>query len=533
MTSLIKTTNPLEAKKLLIGIIEKKDREALWWWIKEYIHYEIPRVKICQEHCAPFDFVSDYLFDEVDFAIVLANRSGGKTQNFAILDTILAFLYDDIEIATVGAIQFQAQKCYEYVKEFSNEFPFVHNVNSQTMKKSTGKNGSSIQVLTGTMTGVNAPHPQLLFVDEIDLMAWPILQQALSMPQSKGGVKAKTVLTSTRKFGVGVMQRLIDEAPKKGYKVYAWCVWEVMEKLPADPVQLELIKKTFGNELPVNVDKCNGYYTWHDAIQKRNSPLEIETWEVEWLCRKPGMEGVIYGSSYSDDDNLLINWDPTDKPGYIYLLEDFGYGEGHPDVVIPVWIPPAFDRMVAFDERYMTNYGTDDIWLEVDSMLQEYGHRLPNQQTGDRGTITGWIADPHGLTEIQDRTNKGAPMMLKNPESQMYLVKNGIVTVKKFLRSGRFMITDKCVNLRAEFLSYKKKKNLDGTYSAEPMKTNDHGPDATRYGLIILGPLISEKAFAIIKEKTTAVQERSTTIVKVPQKYEKRPITAGMLTEKY
>jgi hypothetical protein len=158
---------------------------------------------------------------------------------------------------------------------------------------------------------------------------------------------------------------------------------------------------------------------------------------------------------------------------------------------------------------------------------------LPDLANNDRGTITGWIPDPHGLTEIQDRSNKGAPMMLKSENAPLYLINNGIPIVKKFLRSGRLMITDKCVNLRAELMSYKRKKNLDGSYSQIAMKTNDHGPDALRYGLILLGPLLSEKAFAIIKEKVTPAVERDITIVKSPEKYEKRPITAGLLTEKF
>ncbi len=535
MANETKTVNidPQSSKQALLDIIAAKDRNLLWGWIKQFIGYEIPREKICPDHCAPFDFVADYLFGEVDFAVVLANRSGGKTQNFGILDTILAFLYDDIEIATVGAIQFQAQKCYEYFKSFSLQFPFSHNTGTQTMKKSTGKNKSSVQVLTGTMSGVNAPHPQLLFVDEIDLMAWPVLQQALSMPQSKHGVLAKTVLTSTRKFAGGAMQRLMDEAPTKGYKVYQWCVWEIMEKLPTDPVALDRVQKVFGNELPANINKADGYYTWHDALQKRNSPLEAETWEVEWLCRKPGLEGVIYGSSYSDDNNFLMDWSPAGRPGYIYLLEDFGNVENHPDVLLPAWIPPEFDRMVIFDELYMTGYGTDDIWLAVNEMLNGYGHRLPDPAQGDAGTITGWIGDYHGITEIKDRENKGAPMMAKNEDAGMYLVQNGIVIVKKFLRSGRLMITDKCVNLRTEFLSYKRKKNADGTYSPIPVKMFDHGPDAVRYGLIILGALLSERAFAIIKEEKQPAREDRTTIVKQPKSYEKRPITAGMLSERY
>jgi hypothetical protein len=526
----------LSGRTAFLTAIANKDRDMLWSLISDYFGVQIPRVAVCHDHCAPFDFICDYLFGEIEFAVVMANRSGGKTENFAILDTIISYVYSDTEVATVGAIQFQAQKCYEYFKDFTQKHPFNDNIASSTISKTELKNGSQVQVLTGTMSGVNSPHPQILFVDEIDLMAWPVLQQALSMPMSKNGVSSRTVLTSTRKFASGVMQRLIDDAPKKGYKVYQWCVWEVMEKLPEEPIALDRIKKTFGAELPDRINLVDGYYQWRDAIAKKTSPLEVETWEVEWLCRKAGLEGVIYGSSYDDDNNLLVDWTPQGKAGYLYIFEDFGYGEGHPDVLLPVWIPPAFDRMVIFDERYNTGMGTDDIWQSCSDMLAAYGYALPDPRTGVRGNVRGWIGDPHGFTEIADRIAKGAPMMDKHENAQMYIVNNGIVLVQKLLQSGRLMITDKCVNLRSELMTYKRKKNLDGTYSKEPEKKNDHGPDALRYGVIRLGALIASrilKETMPVAEKPAESKKTIEPTAPLARQYEGRPVTAGMLKEKF
>jgi hypothetical protein len=527
-----KTLSPSEARIVLQQIVAAKDKDGLWNFIDQFLGIEIPRNQVCADHCAPFDFISDYIFGEVNFAIVMANRSGGKTENFAILDTLLSFLYDDTEVATVGAIQFQAQKCYEYFKEFSSLHPFADNIYSPTMKKTTCVNGSSVQVITGTMSGVNSPHPQLLFVDEIDLMAWQVLQQALSMPQSKAGVESRTVLTSTRKFAGGVMQRLIDDSGEKGYKVYSWCIWEVIEKLPTEPAKIGEIYNTFKGELPDNIAQADGYYSWRDAMAKKNSPLEAETWEVEWLCRKPGLSGVIYGSSYSDDNNLITDWSPQGLGGHIYLFEDFGFGEGHPDVVLPVWIPVAFDRLVVFDELYMTSYGTQDIWQAIDGMLQNYGLRLPAPRQNIRGNLRGWIGDPHGFTEIADRKQLGAPMMEKAEDPELYLVNNGITLVKKFMAAGKILITNKCINLRMELLSYKRKKNADGTYSMIPEKKNDHGPDALRYGLIKLHGLLEREMFAKLSDvRTTDI--KPSTFVKNTGKSDGKPLTSGFLTEKF
>lgn len=539
--------NEASAKALLLGIIDRQDRDALHAWIKLYMRIDLPRIVITPGHKAPFDFVADYLFGLISFAVVMANRSGGKTFIFGILATLLSYIKENTEIATVGAIQQQALKSYEYFQSFSSLFPFGYNIDSFTMRQSVAKNGSKYQVLAGTMSGVNSPHPNLAFFDEIDLMPWQILQQGLSMPQSKNGVKARTVLTSTRKFAGGVMQRMLDEAATKGYSVYFWNIWEVVAPLPKDnPELLAEIYKVFGDELPENIDQANGYYDWNDLIDKKQN-LDDEVWQTEWLCSRPGLQGIVYGTSYSDDNNLIIPdegedlWKPPDR-GYIFLAEDFGHSEGHPNVLLPVWIPTTFDRLVVFDELYVNDRGTDDIWEAANEMLYPYGLILPNKPKGIQGSIKGWATDPHNLALIHERAIRGAPLLPGNKDASLYQLINSIPIVKRFLRAGRLMITSKCVNLRLELLSYQWKKNADGTWSNNiPKKENDHGPDALRYLLLCIGNQIESSWI----RRSYTPPENVEKVPELPKKvdnyeeYRKNigkggsSITAGMLDTEY
>ena len=59
-------------REILLALIEAKDRDGIHLWIEQNFGVKIPRVKICPDHDAPFDFVCDYLFDEFSDAIVLA-----------------------------------------------------------------------------------------------------------------------------------------------------------------------------------------------------------------------------------------------------------------------------------------------------------------------------------------------------------------------------------------------------------------------------------------------------------------------------
>lgn len=537
----------VDPKALLVGVIERQDRDALHAWIFFYLKINLPRVVIVEGHKAPFDFVADYLFGLISFAVVMANRSGGKTFIFGILASILCYLNDNTEIATVGAIQQQALKSYEYFQSFSSLFPFYYNINSFTMRSTEAKNGSKYQVLAGTMSGVNSPHPQLLFIDEIDLMAWQVLQQALSMPQTKNGLRARTVLTSTRKFAGGVMQRMLDEAIEKGYDVYFWNVWEVVAPLPVDDTELMArIYKVFGEELPVNIHLANGYYDWNDLIDKKLN-LDPEVWETEWVCSRPGLQGIIYGTSYSDEDNLIMPdenedfWKPPER-GYIYLAEDFGHSEGHPNVILNCWIPTTFDRVVVFDELYVDDRGVDEIWQAENEILAPYGVVLPNKPAGIQGGIKGWACDPHNIALIHERVLRGAPILPENKTPSNYLLINSIPIVKKFLRAGRLMITSKCVNFRLELLSYQWRKNANGSWSNNvPRKENDHGPDAIRYLLLAITDALERnwikfenqrpvKKVQEIEKKPDKIAEYRQNVVKNDGK---TPLTAGMLDMKF
>lgn len=490
------TLTDLNPRKLLRGIIARKDKDGLHAWILFYFKVDIPRVRVCNDHDAPFDFVADYIFDGFKSAVVLANRSGGKTYIFGVLDAIMSYLNDDCEIATVGAIQNQAQRCYEYFKGFMRLFPFGREVQEQSMKRTTLANGSKVEIVTGTVSGVNSPHPQLLFIDEIDLMLWFVLQQAFSMPQSKNGIESKVVTTSTRKFPSGVMQRAIDEAKTDpDTHLYQWCIWEVVEAMPTDEKLLARINDKFAGQLPENIGKANGYYKWSDLIVKRGK-LDDEVWEAEWLCRKPGLEGVIYGSVYSEDENM-IDWSPPDHGGYVYLFEDFGNVESHPDVVLFAWVPYDYHKMIIFDELYMVGYDTEDIWQAVEGKLAEYGLIMRN--------VKGWVGDYHGITEIADRKRKGAPMTDKHPEAKRYEVNNGIRMVKNIFKTGHLFVSRRCRELHMELLGYKRKKGLDGRYSLVPVKDNDHGPDALRYGIVLLYDLLITRIRASIENKDKIV----------------------------
>jgi hypothetical protein len=505
MQKLIKNHHDLHA--VLDLIYKTKSKDGLWILIQDIFGVEIPRERCCAAHCAPFDFVAETFFQEYRDIVAVANRTGGKTLNFSILDTLNSYYWPDCETAGAAAIEAQAIRRYGYFQLWIQRIPvFASQIVNSIRSQTNWINGSKNEILVATMSGVNAPHPQKLLLDEVELMKWQVLQEAFSMPASKGEIMGQTILTSTRKFAFGPMERLLAEAVERGLKVYTWCIWEVIEPYPHDDPELCAEIEELFPEMPESVKtKTGGYYKWRDLISLRRK-MDDEVWESQWLCKSPQSDGLMY-PQFSDEPypkgNTAECWyDPSMD---LYLFEDFGYGAGHPDVVL--FVQPDWEArlLYIFDSMYNINMVSRDICRLVAERMHDWD--IPVRERYDRWNfkqyIRGWIPDPAGQTEAEDRKRMGAPILPKVEDAQLYKIKNGAPILRKWFKERRIVIDPRNEQLIGELKTYHKKKLPDGTFSDEPEKKNDHGPDALRYGMVKLFPLEATSAHSVeLDEKT-------------------------------
>ena len=502
---------------LLDQAIREQNDDLLHAWIDLTLGLHIPRNSICPNHCAPFDFIAAAIFARFRQAIARANRSGGKTLGFGIIETVLTFHHDNLEVANVGAIQAQADRCYSYVKDFTAYSPFNSNIDPRnlTATRGTFNNGSLLQMLPGTPTAVNGPHPQLSMLDEVEQMNYAAYQQALSMPQSKGDIPARQIITSTVKYAVGLMIRLIQQYKDAGLPVYEWCIWETVKPLPADnPQLLARIRDTFGDELPANIADADGYYDWEDLIAKKTT-LDDEVWSVEWVCNQPERSGLVY-PQFSLEANTINPDNPRKqyrKPyvvnawSPIYILEDAGFGPNNPNVSL--FCQMVGDDLIVFDERYDYGKISADILPEQDEVLAEFTREgVPQEAYG--------ILDPAALTETEERKRHGRAMLEPTLDRTFYRLENGIPALRKKIADRSFQVAPQCVNLIGELQAYRFKKNKDGQYTDDSKKKDDHGPDAARYGILRLFPLHAQESIG--KQET-------------PRK--DKPLAAGMMTRQF
>lgn len=475
----------------------------------------IPKKSICHNHQAPFDFVAAAFFESYDTIVALANRNGGKTIDFAILAILFALANPDCEGANFGAIENQALRCYGYIKKFLEGDKSLFEVvdGKITLGKTVFKNKSWLQVLIATMAGVNSPHPQKLIADEVELIPWFILQEALSMPNSKNDIKATTILGSTRKFAHGPMQRLIDDNMAH---LFSWCVWETMEAWPKDVMLQQQILQTFTKKfgdtelIPKDKSQFNGFFKWPDLLT-RVRMLDIETFLSQWMCQRPESTGLIY-ARFDEILNVDRNW-VLDPSLPIQIWEDLGYAKDHPDVVLFVQVDVVKQRFVIFDELYLRYKDCRMILIDVIQKLKEHGlvatelDTDPTELTKARvltpyfAKIAGWVCDYHNVSEIAERQNTGVPIWDKvrkeeNDEvNEIYKQENYIPLVRAFVDNRSLQITPNVINLREEFMTYSNKKQQDGRYSDVAEKFNDNGPSAVAFGCVRNWPSLAYMPF--------------------------------------
>lgn len=266
-----------------------QDGQELLDFIEAFWGIYIPRARVCPDHTSPAEYIVAAFFEEVRDCVCWANRGGGKTLNGALVAWLDSVFKAGCETKILGGSGEQSLRMYEHMKSFITE-PFQLLVEGEALKTRTKlKNASHIQILTASAKSVRGPHPQKLKLDEVDEFEEKIYEAALMIPKTARNIQASIHIYSTMHKSYGLMQRIITEAPEAGYRVFKWCIFDVMEKcVGRDCDYCDLWEDCEGR-----AKNADGYYHIDDAISEKRK-ASLDTWQSESLCRIPSQEGLIY-----------------------------------------------------------------------------------------------------------------------------------------------------------------------------------------------------------------------------------------------
>lgn len=471
--------------------IQPTTDDELWDYIRLYMGTRIPRVAVCPGHQAPFTSVADLFFLRFpeENALLVGGRGSGKTLNFALVEVLLMKFFADT-IANVGAVEEQAKKCYSYIQRVNRSPRFEKLVKSSMLSKTVYDNGAEIEILPGTMNRVNSPHPRIACLDEIDLMPWAVMQEALSMPVRTNGRPPQTVYTSSLKKRYGPMVRLMEEADERAIRTYTFCVFEVIENCPPERHQqgegcmvCPLAKECLDQQVrvdgtieympgPGRASRAEGFMRIDDVIKTYRS-LDTDTWDSQWRCKKPSAKNLIYPQFDETIHVIEYEWNPN-LP--VYAGYDFGYT--NPSVGIYLQVLPS-DEIVVFAENYGS--GRTDVEF-ARSVKAEPWFRTTIARDGDPAAASGRATFKEQGVEIVAAINTKD---IANDES-------GISKLRWLLAPpGRdrpllYFAKGKVPHTIREIKSYhvmEQSAVADKNTPEQAAKVDDHCMDALRYGV--------------------------------------------------
>jgi len=457
-----------------------EDDDDLHFFIWHCMGYNVPRFAHCKEHNSPFDLVSDCFFDRHNNILLMANRTGGKTRNLSIIGFLDLVFKHGCESNHAGSVRAQADLCKRYIMEY-NKKPWLsflfedlsHGKIVVNPQNRADIEPSMIEVITASMDGFNSKHPNKCSVDEVELIGWDILQQQISMTQSrdalaggKGGeagrIHSRDLYASTRKTSVGTMQRLIDEAEDKGMKIYTWCIFDVLEKCNLD---CNAGKK---DECPAwkvckgEAHSCRGFYPIPDFIKKSRN-LDDETFESEWMCKKPSSERHIYFDrpfKFTPDHNWIPRFE-IPKEWEVRGGMDFGFD--NPLAYVKVARSPNGIFYVFFEHK------------EEGQLLEWHADVITHSPRYQQGELI--YADPEAAQERAELANYGIPTL-----EGVRHIELGINALKRVMRydtkaeSCRLLVFNDLWKLAKEIKYYARDDKM-----RIPKRSDDHLLDSLRY----------------------------------------------------
>jgi len=251
---------------------------------------KIPRQSVCPDHNCLSEYITAAFFEDDLDCVCWANRGGGKTMGGALVTWLDSVFKEGCETKVLGGSGEQSMKMYGHIKRTFLNQSFQHLMVGEALKTYSELNtGSTIQILTASSKSVRGPHPQKLKLDEIDEFDDKIYEAALLIPSSAKGISASTHIYSTMHKSYGLMQRVIDEAHERGFRIFKWCVLDVLENCEGrNCSECDLWEECQGR-----ATNASGFFRIDDAI-KHKRKVSSSTWASEMLCYEPSQEGLIY-----------------------------------------------------------------------------------------------------------------------------------------------------------------------------------------------------------------------------------------------
>ncbi len=485
-------TKPKKSHHLIASIHGRPaNKSELADWIETFLGLHMPAYPLCTGHQTPLDYLAHSFFEEgtQNDAIVWACRGGGKTTIGAVATLLDLILKPGIQIRILGGSFEQSEKMFHYLRHLTDRHFSQWLKDSPTQRRLELINGSRVEVLAQSDRSVRGQRVQKLRCDEVELFDPAVWQAAQLTTRSTRDHHARDVRGTLEVFSTmhkpgGLMQTIIANAaatPRR--KLFAWCVWDVIEKCPPSRAcaPCPLWESCQGR-----AKHADGFLKIEDVITMKSRASQA-TWEHEMLCHPPRFDNAVF-SAFRRETNVrpldhqhLVPGGLAHIDGRAFRVEtivagvDFGYA----GAFVTLWIAMLRESSAHDNARA--------IWIFDELVTREktvaHNAAAVRQRPWDPTMLYCDIAGRH----TNSQTGRTDERVLRDAgfatRARAMPIDEGIGMIADLLNPAtgltRLFIDPRCTRLIAAFQGYLRrpdgKPDKDGTH--------DHLIDALRYAL--------------------------------------------------
>ena len=233
-----------EPWKRKIVFVRPKTKESLHDWIELFLGLDFPDAIVDPlSNSSPMDMIWEtynaaHLNNDPEFHRILfyASRDSFKTLASAVLEILMIALLKR-DVAHIAAILDQSRKAKQYAKSFFGKPILCEYVTGSSDRHTefTHPDGTvnTLQIMVMTLQGTNYEHTSYVSLDELDVVRNTEAYTELAYVASpRGELLPITLLTSSRKWSFGPVQREIDNADRTGLRVRHWNILDVTAHCP-------------------------------------------------------------------------------------------------------------------------------------------------------------------------------------------------------------------------------------------------------------------------------------------------------------
>ncbi len=344
-----------------LAMTRPKTPDELWNYVALFFGVRLPRKKICEGCCAPFDAFANSYFADDPVSIWLANRGGGKSISLALLGMVTQITLG-CNINILGGSSEQSERILAYIRGSASQCggmfwdaeyapKYLIDPREENKKLSKLYNKGLIKCLAASATSVRGPHvPRILF-DELDCAVYQIVEDAFSQSKSDlaRDIKNQITLSSTWQNPDWVLTTMMRRARDNGWPIFKWCWRETINSnggwLPDSDIESmrrtvseETFKREYDNVEPHGTGRIwapehiDRYYNRSLGVYKGKVGEKIRVQSpdpekkfyhgADW-AQKQDSTIITTFMARVDEPDLLANWMRMEKVDWKLIIGEF------------------------------------------------------------------------------------------------------------------------------------------------------------------------------------------------------------------